>query len=184
VKSYLITSPEYYTQDAEMFVQKLEASFLRYKPDRALYRDKQNAGYKELAALFISLCKKHKIEAFLHGDELLAAAFGAHGVHLTSQQYDQISKAKEQNLLVGISAHTKEEVLQAQKLGASYVTYSPIFASPDKGEPKGVEALKEVLAECSIDVFALGGIVDEAQIQEIAKTKAVGFASIRYFYNL
>ncbi|MGB3962351.1 MAG: thiamine phosphate synthase [Sulfurimonas sp.] len=184
MKRYLITSPEHYTQNAESFAQKLEASFVRHKPDMALYRDKQNAGYKELAALFVFLCKKHKIEAFLHGDALLAAAFGADGVHLTSQQYDAISKAKEQNILVGISAHTKEEVMQAQKLGASYVTYSPIFASPNKGEPKGVEALKEVLEVCSIEVFALGGIVDERQIKEIAQTNAAGFSSIRYFYDV
>jgi len=182
VKKYLITSPEFYTQEGSVFAKKLEESFCKHTPDFALYRDKQNANYKELAPLFIKLCHDHNIKAFLHGEYLLASELGADGVHVTASQYDAIQKAKEKNLEVGVSAHTKEEVLKAQKLGASYVTYSPIFASPNKGEPKGIEDLKSLLEVCTIKVFALGGIVNVAQIQEIQKTKAYGFASIRYFY--
>lgn len=182
MKKYLITSPEHYGQSGAIFEEKLRESFLKYKPDFALYRDKQNPNYKELARLFLKICQKYQIKAFLHGDYLLASELGADGVHLTSMQYHEIPHAKEHHLEVGISSHTKEEVLKAQSLGARYVTYSPIFASPDKGVPKGVEDLKNLLECCEIKVFALGGIVNEAQIQEIEKTKAYGFASIRYFY--
>jgi thiamine-phosphate pyrophosphorylase len=183
VKKYLITSPEHYTQKAESFAQKLEESFLRHKPDMALYRDKQNAAYEVLAKIFVELCRKHKIAAYLHGDASLAQKIGADGVHLTSTQYDAISTAKEKGLLVGISAHTHDEVLEAQNRGAFYVTYSPIFASPDKGEPKGIEELQTLLTLCDINVIALGGIVEDAQIKAIAKAKVYGFASIRYFYE-
>lgn len=182
MKKYLITSPEYYTQESVLFEQKLEQSFVKYTPDYALYRDKENTNYKELAKLFIAICRKYKIKAFLHGDYLLASELGADGVHLTSTQYHELNSAKEKNLEVGISAHTKEEVYQAQKVGASYVTYSPIYTSPNKGEPKGIEDLISLLECCKIKVFALGGIVNEEQIKEIEKTKAYGFASIRYFY--
>ena len=75
-----------------------------------------------------------------------------------------------------------EEVLKAQKVGADYVTYSPIFTTPNKGKPKGIEDLKIILDKVDIKVFALGGIINKAQIEEIASTKAFGFASIRYFY--
>jgi len=103
-------------------------------------------------------------------------------VHLTSTQFDKIEYAKSLGLEVIVSTHTHDEVLQAQDLGADAVTYSPIFSSPGKGEPKGVEDLKELLNKCSVKVFALGGIVDEKQVSEIEKTQAYGFASIRYFY--
>lgn len=85
-------------------------------------------------------------------------------------------------LFVIISTHTQKEVLRAQMLGADALTYSPIFASPNKGEPKGVEDLRELLEICSIKVFALGGIVTQEHIAAIEETKAYGFASIRYFY--
>jgi thiamine-phosphate pyrophosphorylase len=182
VKKYLITSPEHYTQESSLFKKALEASFMRHSPDFALYRDKENTNYKELAKIFVKLCKDYKVKAFVHGDYLLASELGADGVHLTSTQFSEIQNAKEKNLEVGISSHTTEEVLEAQKLGASYVTYSPIFASPGKGEPKGIEDLKALLECCKIKVFALGGIVNEEQVQEIQNTKVYGFASIRYFY--
>jgi len=91
-------------------------------------------------------------------------------------------KAKNIGLEVIISTHTHQEVLRAQKLGADAVTYSPIFASPNKGAPKGIDALKELLEVCDISVFALGGIVDKSHVDMIEQTKAYGFASIRYFY--
>jgi thiamine-phosphate pyrophosphorylase len=182
VKKYLITSPEHYTQEGSLFKKALEASFLRHSPDFALYRDKENSDYKELAKIFIKLCREYKVKAFVHGNYLLASELGADGVHLTSTQFSEIQNAKEKNLEVGISSHTTEEVLEAQKLGAMYVTYSPIFVSPGKGKPKGIEDLKSLLENCEIKVFALGGIVDEEQIREIEKTKVYGFASIRYFY--
>ena len=82
-----------------------------------------------------------------------------------------------------ISTHTHEEVLKAQKLGADAVTYSPIFASPGKGEPKGIEDLKELLKKCNIKVFALGGIVESSHIKAVEEARAYGFASIRFFTN-
>ena len=33
----------------------------------------------------------------------------------------------------------------------------------------------------NINIFALGGIINENQIKQISETKAYGFASIRYF---
>ncbi|MGD9969385.1 MAG: thiamine phosphate synthase [Sulfuricurvum sp.] len=61
------------------------------------------------------------------------------------------------------------------------ITYSPVFASPGKGEPKGLEDLKELVATINIPVFALGGIVTEEQIRAVETAGAYGFASIRYF---
>ena len=61
------------------------------------------------------------------------------------------------------------------------VTYSPIFFSPNKGEPKGLEKLKEAVDTFDIDIIALGGIIDEKHIEQIKETNAKGFASIRYF---
>ena len=151
-------------------------------PDFALYRDKGNENYAAEAQNFVQMCKPlSKLKAFLHQDCHLAAELGAVGVHLTSQQFDAIPKAKALGLEVVISTHTHDEVHIAEAMGADYVTYSPVFASPGKGEPKGVEDLKELVSMTDIKVFALGGIVTQEEIDKIQKTNAYGFASIRYF---
>ncbi|MCK9491701.1 MAG: thiamine phosphate synthase [Sulfurimonas sp.] len=183
MKKYLITSIEFYTDTPAIFRTILHEQFVKHLPDLALYRDKTNPNYEIQAAHFVEVCGQFEnIKSFIHRDPKLAKKLGATGVHLTSTQNEEIEFAKELGLEVIISTHTIEEILDAQKKGADMVTYSPIFASPNKGEPKGIEVLKKLLDLCKIKVFALGGIVSQKQIDLIKETKAYGFASIRYFY--
>ena len=117
----------------------------------------------------------------MHGDYTRANTLKADGVHLTSTQFDVIPDAKALGLYVIISTHTHDEALKAQELGADAITYSPIFASPNKGEPKGLEDLKEIVAKIRVPIFALGGITTQEHINAVSTTGAYGFASIRYF---
>ena len=170
LKSYLITAQPSYMQ------------LKKCLPDFALYRDKESSEYAFNASNFVQMCKSiPNLKAFLHQEYRLAKSLNASGVHLTSLQFDKIKEAKALALEVIISCHTKEEVLEAESLGADYVTYSPIFATPNKGKPKGVADLQELVAATSLKVFALGGIITEEHIEEIERSGAYGFASIRYF---
>jgi len=183
MKKYLITSREHYTDTPAVFRAILQESIQKHLPDFALYRDKHNPHYATQSEHFLDVCKNfYGLKAFLHQEYLLASKLGATGVHLTSQQSDDIPKAKALNLEVIISTHSLEEVLLAEKLGADYVTYSPIFSTPNKGEPKGVKNLQEVVEKSGIKIFALGGIVHEKQCLHVRESGAYGFASIRYFY--
>lgn len=174
MKKYLIATSD--------FKRVLEKQIIKHKPEYVLYRDKENPNYKTDAKEFVNICKKYNgVKCFLHRDANLAKNLNADGVHLTSTQFGTIVYAKSLDLEVIVSTHTKAEVLDAQNKGANGVTYSPIFHSPHKGEPKGVKDLKELVAMCDIKVFALGGIISKEQIGEIEKTKCYGFASIRYF---
>ncbi len=180
---YLITTPEFYTQDACIFEKKLIAQIQKHKPEYILYRDKNNLRYQELASVFIRICKKFNgVKFFLHQEPLLAKEMRATGVHLNSTQFDKIEEAKSLGLEVIVSTHSLDEVKKVEKLGVDYVTYSPVFASPNKGEPKGIEDLKNVVEQTELKVFALGGIVEQKQIDGVSTTKAFGFASIRYFF--
>lgn len=182
MKKYLITSREFYTDTPAIFRSILHQQLKIHLPDYALYRDKANPNYKTQALHFVEVCKQFEsIKSFIHRDANLAKELNATGVHLTSSQAHEIEFAKELGLEVIISTHSVDEVLFAQQKGANAVTFSPIFASPNKGEPKGIEDLERLLEMCEIKVFALGGIVSQQQIELVKKTKAYGFASIRYF---
>jgi thiamine-phosphate pyrophosphorylase len=182
MKSYLITSQSFYTDKPLTFREKLQTQLKKHQPDFALFRDKETPHYELLSKEFLDVCAAFSdVKAFLHRDISLAVALSAKGVHLTSDMLSEIANAKEKDLEVIVSTHTHEEVLFAQNAGADYVTYSPIFASPNKGEPKGLEDLKALLEKVDIKVFALGGIVREEQISAVEQSGAFGFASIRYF---
>ena len=170
MKKYLISATPSYFQ------------LRKHMPDFALYRDKETKEYAFHAQNFIQMCRPIKtLKAFLHQDYKLAHELNAAGVHLTSQQFDEIEKAKALGLEVIISTHTYDEVAKAKELGADFVTYSPIFKTPNKGEPKGVEDLKALCSKTDMKIFALGGIVSQEEVRTLEGSGAYGFASIRYF---
>ncbi len=184
MKSYLVTDPKYYTDNGESFCSLLEGILARHRPDFALYRDKPTQRYAENAALFLDTCRSFPaMKTMLHGDAALAAKLKADGVHLTSQQFDDIEKAKALGLFVVISCHSEAELLEAQRRGSDAVTYSPIFRTPGKGEPKGLEDLQHIVDKISLPIIALGGITTPEQVKAVEKCGAYGFASIRYFID-
>lgn len=181
MKKFLITDPSLYTQEPQIFEERLGQSLKRHMPDVAIFRDKSTSEYETLACGFLKITKEMAILAYLHGDINVAKKLGADGVHLTSGQFAEIPHAKSFGLACGVSAHSFEDIALAQSLGADYVTFSPIFATPNKGEPKGIEMLAEAVALFEIPIIALGGIVEEWHVEQIASSGAYGFASIRYF---
>ena len=182
LKQYLITDPHFYSSDIKVFEEKLNHVLKNNRVDIACFRDKSSSNIKELATLFIDTCRKHGIENIFINQKLdLAQSLNYDGIHLTSNQFNKIQEAKEAGLKTIISCHTFEEIKKAMKLEANMVTYSPIFFTPNKGEPKGIEKLFEATDKFAIDIIALGGIISDIQVKEIERTKAKGFASIRYF---
>jgi len=183
MKKYLITSREFYTDTPAVFRNILYEQFRLHSPDFALYRDKSNPNYDIQAAHFIEVCNQFEnIKSFIHQDVDLAFNLKADGVHLTSNQFDKIEYAKQKNLEIIVSTHSLDEVLKAQKLGANFVTYSPIFTTPNKGVAKGVENLIDTIAKTDIKIFALGGIISNKELAQLENSNVYGFASIRYFY--
>jgi thiamine-phosphate pyrophosphorylase len=183
LKNYLITDPQYYSNDKELFKNNLTKTLKNHKINLACFRDKSSSNFKELALIFVETCKKFNVEKILlNGNYFLSHELKANGVHLTSTQFDKIKEAKELGLYVIISCHSLSDIQIALDNKADAVSFSPIFETPNKGEQKGITALEEAVNTFKdINIFALGGIINENQIEQISKTKAYGFASIRYF---
>ena len=182
MKTYLITDPKFYSADPSKFSVNLQSALTKHEPDFALYRDKNNPKYTDMAELFLEVCSQFdNTKALLHGDVELAAGLNAYGVHLTSQQFDEIEKAKGFGLFTIVSCHSEKEILEAQKRGADSVTYSPVFSTPNKGESKGLADLQRMVDKISLPIIALGGITTDEQVKAVEECGCYGFASIRYF---
>ncbi len=176
--AYAITDP--LTLDFRTLHQDLQ--LFSQKADMILYRDKKNANYANDAHAFVREASQHGFkEVLVHREPQLAKALGASGVHLSSDQISQISLAKELGLFVVVSTHSLAEIRASALLGADMVTFSPIFFTPDKGVPKGIVLLKEVVKESPLPIIALGGILSSEEVDACKEAGAAGFASIRYF---
>ncbi|MCH9814562.1 MAG: thiamine phosphate synthase [Epsilonproteobacteria bacterium] len=180
--SYLITDPQFYDNRLYTFENYLEKIYQKHSVDYSCLRDKTSLHLAELADSFLQLSQKYNIKkTLINGDVKLAKSMGFYGVHLTSMQFNLIKEAKALGLFVVVSTHSKEEALAVEILGADAITFSPIFETPNKGAPKGIDALSLVANALEIKTFALGGIVSDTEVQKCENSGAYGFASIRYF---
>ncbi len=178
---YLITDPKYYTNNIDTF-KKILRNASNY--DFILYRDKTNPNYKIFAKIFSDiLIEKGVTNFFIHRDPLLAKSLNAFGVHLSSEQKDDIKRSKDLDLFTIISCHSIDEIEQSQELGVDAVTISPIFISEKGGEPIGIIKLQDIVNKFKeLKIFALGGIKSQIEINELKRINSLfGFASIRFF---
>ncbi len=176
--SYAITDP------STLNFKNLSSDLKKFsqKANIILYRDKNNINYSSNAKLFVTEARKYNFDKIiLHQSIDLACLYRADGVHLTSSQLNLVEKAKFFKLFTIVSTHTLSEVKEAERLGADMITFSPIFKTPNKEEPKGLDVLQEIVSRVTIPVIALGGILTRKQIEDCKRVGAKGFASIRYF---
>ncbi len=179
---YAITDPKLYGSKPSALKESVRQTLLASSPDIICLRDKSSRRYEALAEAFLSL-RPHFVQTrfFLHTDIELAIRLGADGIHLPSAMLSHTGTAVSRGLKVMVSTHTIEEAVLCEKAGAYGITYGPVFATPGKGAPKGLEKLKEITGKISLNIFALGGIVSQEQIEAVKRAGADGFASIRYF---
>jgi thiamine-phosphate pyrophosphorylase len=92
----------------------------------------------------------------------IALAVGADGVHLGQEDLPLPAARKlAPELLIGISAHSREEALKGQSEGADYVNIGPIFPTGTKEGVKrflGPEAIAGISAGLEVPFTVMGGI--------------------------
>jgi thiamine-phosphate pyrophosphorylase len=182
MKSYLLTDPQYYSSDAKEFKINLEKNIIKNKPDIVGFRDKVSFDIESLVDVYMKSCHKLGISnCYINSYIELALKYNAKGVHLTSSQLDKIDYARGLGLDIIVSCHNDDEIKYAVTKQVKTITYSPIFNSPNKGEPKGIFELQRVVEKFDVNVIALGGIITAEHISELKKSRCFGFASIRYF---
>ena len=92
----------------------------------------------------------------------VAAKVLVEGVHL-GQDDDSLAHARKKagrDVLVGKSTHSLEQAVEAEREGADYVGFGPIFATPTKPDyqPIGLTGIKRVHNEITVPAFCIGGI--------------------------
>lgn len=98
----------------------------------------------------------------------IAREVSIEGVHV-GQNDDPIALARQKAgpaIIVGKSTHSLDQARAAQREGADYIGFGPIFATPTKPDyqPIGLNDIKQVHAEVTLPIFCIGGInIDNLQ---------------------
>lgn len=139
----------------------------------------------ELTCKAVEITRNSETKILVNDRADIALAAKADGVHLTSRSLSckTIRQNFPEDFIIGVSTHSFEEVANSEKQGANFVTFSPIFSTPNKGEPQGIENLRQICQRLKpFPIIALGGI-DETNYRTCLENGARGFAAIRFLNN-
>ena len=175
---YAVTD-RYWLKDGETLCDKTEealkggATFVQLREKKASEEEKYDlgVGLKEL-------CDRYKVPFVLDDDVELAIRLDADGVHVG--QHDrpaaEVRKLIGPDRILGVSAQTVEQAVQAEKDGADYLGVGAVFATGTKDDADDVshDMLKAICAAVSIPVIAIGGISKD----NILQLKGMGLSGV------
>jgi thiamine-phosphate pyrophosphorylase len=152
---------------------------------RAIQLREKDLGTRELLALcreLLSLARRSGARVLVNDRLDLVLAACADGVHLRADSLP-VSMARQllgPHRLIGVSAHSVEEVARAQADGADFVVLGPIYETASKrqyGRAIGLGPLAEATQRSRIPIFAIGGVT-ASRVPELRKAGAAGAAVI------
>ena len=144
---------------------------------------------KSLAAKdFLALAKYVRSETAAHNCRLIvndradiAMACNADGVHLGQDDLPlHAARRFIANQIIGVSTHDIEQAQQAQREGADYIGFGPMFGTQTKDtgySARGIAMLKEIRAAVAIPIVAIGGI-NEHNVRQVWQAGADSAAII------
>jgi thiamine-phosphate pyrophosphorylase len=153
------------------------------------YRDKDAPTRKmvEKARALTAICEENGVALIVNDRLDVALAGGAHGVHL-GQDDMLLSDARRiagQDLIIGVSVTTGEEVSQAVEGGADYLAANGVFPTATKtdlGEPLGLDGVKILASLSDLPIVAIGGINTE-NTTDVIRAGAAGVAVVSFIVS-
>lgn len=127
------------------------------------------------------LCKKYQVPFIINDNVEIAIACKADGVHVGQGDMppEKVKKLVGDEMWIGVSAHTVEEALEAERQGADYLGVGSMFSTGTKKDVVDTtfETLEEICKLVSIPVVAIGGI-QESNLSLLGKTGVDGVALV------
>lgn len=171
---------------AERFLRQLRTSLeagVRLVQLRA--KSLKREAYEALACQVIDLCRCYQASVLLNSEPQLAQRLGADGVHLSGRRLAVTrQRPLPDSLWVAASCHGPEDLAMAERVGADFAVLSPLktTASHPAADPLGWARFSSWLDDCTIPVYALGGM-ERSDIDAAIKNGAQGIAAIRALWG-
>ena len=165
--------------DPEQAMQQALAAGVRFFQ----YRDKTGTrkGLYETAFRLSRLSRDAQACFIVNDHADIALAVEADGVHLGQDDLpiEHARKLVGKSRFIGISTHSLEQATTAERDGADYIGFGPLFptATKDAGQVQGIRNLSIIKQSVAVPVIAIGGITLET-VREVILNGADGVAVI------
>ena len=135
----------------------------------------KNRSVDELSALAEQLLEQTmaaNIPFIVNDHAVVADRVEVQGVHVgqDDDSIAQVRRAVSRPVIVGKSTHSLSQAIAAEREGADYLGFGPLFATPTKPDylPIGLNEIREVHRQINIPIFCIGGIKSDNLPQVIA----------------
>ena len=132
------------------------------------------------------LCEKYQVPFIINDNVEVAIACKADGVHVGQGDVPpaKVREMAGKDMWIGVSAHTLEEALEAEKQGADYLGVGSMFPTGTKKDvvETTFETLEEICNQVTIPVVAIGGI-KEGNLSLLGKTGVDGVALVSAIFG-
>jgi thiamine-phosphate pyrophosphorylase len=137
--------------------------------------------FLQLARSARSLTRSHDCRLIINDRADIALACDADGVHLGQEDLPLHAARKIMGQkLIGISTHDADQASEAERSGADYIGFGPMFGTTTKEtgfSARGVDMLRQIRAAVKLPIVAIGGI-KENNVQEVWRAGADSAAII------
>lgn len=152
------------------------ATFLQIREKNLAYPE-----FVKLATEVKAVTDAYHVPYVVDDDVELAKEIDADGVHIGQSDLALVEARRVlgPDKIIGVSAHTVAEAVEAEKNGADYLGVGSMFTTSTKldAEAVSMETLKEICEAVSIPVVAIGGIQKDNMLQ-LKGTKVDGVAVV------
>lgn len=152
------------------------------------FRDKQleNDAFLREAKKMKVLCEKYHVPLIINDHVDIAVRCGADGVHVGQKDMEakEVRKLVGEKMIIGVSARTVEQAIQAEQAGADYLGVGAVFGTSTKmdAEKISLERIKEICQAVKIPVVAIGG-VQKDNFPELVGTGVAGAALVSAIFS-
>lgn len=133
-----------------------------------------------------ALCKSRGVPLIINDNVDIAVKCGADGVHVGQDDMSvaQVRRIVGSEMIIGASAHSVEEALEAVKNGADYLGAGAVFATSTKSDTSilPMETLKYICRAADVPVVAIGGINKE-NIMKLSGSGVDGVALVSAVFS-
>lgn len=150
--------------------------------EKELDEDELEQEAREIAAV----CRNHGVPLFINDSVRVALAIGADGIHVGQNDANasDVRTMIPDTMMLGVSVHTVEQALQAQKDGADCLGVGAMFSTDTKKDAGLVsfETLKKITEAVDLPVVAIGGI-SQSNMTELKGTGIAGAALVSAIFK-
>lgn len=146
----------------------------------------EKQAFLEEAIALKELCKRYNTPLIINDNVEIALECQADGIHVGQDDLSpsQVRKLVGNQMIIGVSAHSVAEALEAEKSGADYLGVGAMFTTSTKTDarPLPFQTLQAICQAVSIPVVAIGGI-NKANILELSGSGADGVALVSAIFG-